>query len=262
MPSRKSGKRRRVLRLLLMGLPVLIMCGGAWLWLKNVPVTQIEVKGARYADPDALRHLAAVDAGTALFKLNPMLIADRVMRHPWVRTASVARWPTGTLQITIEERVPVVLQMDAAGRPVRYLDVEGYGMPLGSGQAVDVPLLYGVQGPAHPMRPLEDEQVRALLTALSQLGISERALISEIVRTPEGTFWLYTISAAGQHSIPVRLGNADFARQLRRLFAFWQQAVLTQPNKTFSLIDLRFANQIVVREQVHLSIQKSAIDHE
>ncbi len=245
-----------------MGLPVLAVCGVAWLWLENVRLTRIEIVGARQADPGELRHLAAVDSGVVLFDLDPALIADRVARHPWVQAASVTRWPTGTLRIAVKERAPVVLQMDAGGRPVRYLDAEGYGMPPGRGPAPDVPLLYGVSGPAHPMRPLEDEQVRALLAALAGLEDAERALISEIVRTPDGEFWLYTTPAAGQRSISVRLGRSDFDRRLRRLVAFWQQAVLTQPNKTFSLIDLRFANQIVVREQAHPSTQKSAMGHE
>ncbi|MDQ7041085.1 MAG: FtsQ-type POTRA domain-containing protein [Rhodothermus sp.] len=261
-PCRSVGGRRRLIRLLAMGLPVLALCGVAWLWLERVQLRQIEIVGVRQADPETLRQLAAVDSGVALFALDPVLIADRVQRHPWVRTASVRRLPTGTLRIAVEERTPVVLLMDARGRPVCYLDVDGYGMPLGGGPAIDVPLLSGVPGPAHPMRPLEDRQVRALLAALAVLKPSERALIAEIVRTPQGEFWLYTTPAAGQRSIPVRLGTEDFVRRLRRLVAFWHQAVLTQPHKTFSLIDLRFANQIVVREQTHPSTQKSVWGHE
>ncbi len=245
-----------------MGLPVLALCGVAWLWLESVRLTRIEIVGARQADPGVLQRLAAIDSGAALFDLDPALIADRVMRHPWVRTASVTRWPTGTLRIAVEERVPVALQMDAGGRPVRYLDAEGYGMSPGRGPVPDVPLLYGVQGPAHPMRPLEDKSVRALLAALAELEAPAHALISEIVRAPDGEFWLYTTPAAGQPSVLVRLGREDFQRQLRRLVAFWQQAVLTQPHKTFSLIDLRFANQIVVREAAHPSTQKYAMGHE
>ena len=261
-PTKKSGVRRRLLRLLVTGVPVLALCGVAWLWLESVRLTRIEIVGARQADPGELRRLAAVDSGAALFDLDPALIADRVVRHPWVRAASVTRWPTGTLRIVVEERVPVVLQMDAGGRPLRYLDAEGYGMPLGRGPVPDVPLLYGVRGPAHPMRPLEDEPVRALLTTLAALEDPARALISEIVWAPDGEFWCYTTPAAGQRSVPVRLGRDDFERRLRRLVAFWQQAVLTQPHKTFSLIDLRFANQIVVREEAHPSTQKSAMGHE
>ncbi len=261
-PYRSGGQRRRPIRLLVIGLLVLVLCGVAWLWLERVQLRQIEIVGVRQADPEVLRQLAAVDSDVALFALDPVLIADRVQRHPWVRTASVMRLPTGTLRITVKERVPVVLLMDANGRPVGYLDAEGYGMPLGSGPAIDVPLLSGVSGPAHPMRPLEDRQVRALLAALAALKPSERALIAEIVRTPQGEFWLYTTPAAGQRSIPVRLGTEDFDRRLRRLVAFWHQAVLTQPHKTFSSIDLRFANQIVVREQTHPSTQKFVLGHE
>lgn len=254
--------RRLLGRLLVIGLPTVALCSAALLWLENVRLTRIEIVGARQADPESLRRLAAVDSGAVLFDLDPALIADRVARHPWVRTASVMRWPTGTLRIVVEERMPVVLQMSKDGRPVGYLDAEGYGLPLGQGPAVDVPLLYGVRVPAHPMRPLKDEPVQMLLFALASLKEPERALISEIVRLPNGEFWLYTTPAAGQRSIPVRLGTEDFRQRLHRLVAFWHQAVLTQPNKTFSLIDLRFANQIVVREQTHPSTQKSALGHE
>jgi cell division protein FtsQ len=250
--SRPVLRRRRWIRRLLLGLPVGLVCVLAWLWFSRVQVTRIEIKGAHHADADQLRALAAVDSGAVLFELDPEVIADRVKRHPWVREASVTRFPTGVLLIHVEERVPVVLQMEATGRPARYLDAEGYAMPLGKGTAADVPLLHGVRGPVHPMRPVQDERVRALLSALAAMPEAERALISEILYTPEHEFWLYTTPAAGQGSIPVRLGREGFAERLRILAAFWQQAVLTQPNKTFSLIDLRFAGQVIVQERLNL----------
>lgn len=247
--SRPASRRWR-LRHLWLGLPIGLVCLLAWLWLSSVRLARIEIKGARHADAELLQTLAAVDSGAVLFRLDPELIADRVARHPWVRKASVTRLPTGTLLIHVEERVPVVLQMDAAGRPMRYLDAEGYGMPLGKEPAIDVPLLHGVQGPVHPMRPLQDERVRALLRALATMPDPERALISEIVYTPAREFWLYTTPVAGQGSIPVRLGQEEFGKRLRTLAAFWQQAVLTQPGKMFLFIDLRFNGQVVVHERL------------
>lgn len=246
----RKGKQRR-LRIALVAVVLLLVgsIGGlGWHWVTSIRCTQIDLSGARHAERTALLELAQVDTGMVLFDIDPRLVADRMRRHPWVREASATRLPTGTLALHVEERTPVALVVDGAGRPAMYLDRFGFPMPLVPAAAYNVPLLRGFRERLHPVQPVEHATVRALLEALAVLDAETDALISEIAIQPSGEAWLYTTPAFGRDAIPVRLGRGPFARKLARLKAFWHQAVLTQPDKHFEQVDLRFDSQIVTRE--------------
>ena len=145
----------------------------------------------------------------------------------------------------------MVLVLDERGRPDHYLDRAGFAMPAVPGALYDVPLLRGLRERAHPVRPLQDPRARALLLALADVDAQTDALVSELEMEPSGEVVLHTTPVGARGSIAVWLGHDDFAEKLARLRAFWHQAVLPQPGKTFTLIDLRFNSQIVTREDVH-----------
>lgn len=218
-----------------------------WQWLSTLPCQRIELAGLQRADSTALMELARVDTSMLLIDIDPAMVADRVRRHPWVRTASATRFPTGTLRITVQEQVPVVLVLDRRGRPAHYLDRAGFAMPLADGALYDVPLLRGLTERYHPVRRLQDERVRDLLALFAGLDAETDALVSELELTSSGVH-LYTTPVGGRGSLEVQLGRAGFAEKLKRLRAFWHQAVLPQPDKPFHVIDLRFDGQIVTRD--------------
>ena len=246
-PAERQARRRRRLRyagLLLLALGL----GAAWVWQRTLPLERISVVGAVHAPADEVAALTQAEPDSvALFALSPALVADRAQRHPWVRTASVRRMPTGTLRIAVDERQPVVLVLDGAGRPSHFLDAEGYAMPAtGASPALyDVPVMH--DAPAyHPMQPVESPGLRSLLAALATAEPATLALVSEIDWGRQVTVWT---TPAGEHgSLRVRLGHADHARQLRTLRAFWDQSVLPRPDTPFRLVDLRFEGQVVTRE--------------
>ncbi len=219
-----------------------------WQWQASVSLDAVTVVGAQHADADELRTLAAIRPDTALYAIDPALISDRVERHPWVETATTYRLPTGTLRISVAERTPVALALAADGTPAFYLDRQGYGMPLVSGLAADVPLLRGLAADEyHPVRPIGHGSVRAMMDALASFEAQE--IVSELVVRPDSAMELMTRPTTDHGAIRVMLGASDFPTRLHRLNAFWHQAVLPQPNTAFDRIDLRFDSQIVTREQ-------------
>ena len=218
-----------------------------WQWLTNLPCERIEVAGLQHADSTALMELARVDTAMLLIDIDPAMVADRVRRHPWVRTARATRFPTGTLRISVQERIPMMLVMDRRGRPAHYLDRAGFAMPLAAGAVYDVPLLRGLSERYHPVRRLQDARVRALLALFATLDAETDALVSELELKSTGVH-LYTTPVGSRGSLEVQLGRDGFAEKLKRLRAFWHQAVLPQPDKRFHVIDLRFDGQIVTRD--------------
>ena len=219
-----------------------------WRWHRSIPVRQVVVEGAAHAVPDSLVRLARADTGQALYRLQPRLVADRAERHPWVQHAEVSRYPDGTLRIAVTERTPAALVLGEDGAAAYYLDAHGYPLPLtDSTAAFDVPLVRGLGEPFQPLQPTQHTALRDLLATLHQQEAAE-ALVSEIHIEGE-TVRLRTVPDARGHSAAVQLGAGAFPQKLRRLTAFWQQAVRTQPRTAFHQIDLRFDGQIVAHQE-------------
>lgn len=220
----------------------------AWKWRDGVAVERIEVLGHRHADPQAVRKLARVDTGMALYGIDPVLVADRVRRHPWVGAARVERLPTGVLRIRVEERTPVALALTDRGAPDFFLDSTGAIMPHTPAAVFDVPLIRGVSAEKRKGLAVQNPALRELARALAGLDPSAGAIVSDL-EVRRGEVWLHTTPLDARGSIPVHLGRNGFAEKLDRLHAFWRQAVLPQPEQTFAWIDLRFNSQVVTQEQ-------------
>jgi cell division protein FtsQ len=247
---RKETARKVVLALVLVAV-IAVAAGGTmlgWRWKSSVTLRRIEVLGAHHADSAAVLHLARVDTGMALFDVDPVLVADRVQRHPWIQQAAVERVPTGLLRIRVEERTPVALALSERGTPEVYLDSTGIKMPVTEDAAYDVPLVRGLRETEEEGSTVQNPSVLALLKSLGQLNPEVNALISDFEVERSGDVWMHTASLDARGSIPVRLGKSDYEEKFRRLHAFWHQAALPQPQKTFSWIDLRFDGQIVTQE--------------
>lgn len=242
---------RKVLLICVVIAVIAVAAGGmvlGWQWKSSVTVSRIEVIGTQHADSAAVLHLTRVDTGMALFDIDPVLIADRVQRHPWVQQAHVERVPTGLLRIRVKERTPVALVLSERGTPEIYLDSTGIKMPIVEGAVFDVPLVRGLREENIEMPVIQHPSVLALLKTLGQLDPETNAIISDFEVERSGDIWMHTTSIDARGSIPVRLGRGGYAEKLKRLHAFWHQAVLPQPQKAFSWIDLRFDSQIVTQE--------------
>lgn len=248
--AKKASRRAPQVLVVAVLLAASVAGGFGWYWVETLTCRQIIVSGTRHADPDALRELARVDTGMVLFDLEPHVLEDRLRHHPWVKDADVTRLPTGTLSIRVEERTPVVLVLDASGAPAGYLDRKGHPMPLVRDAVYDVPLLRGLK--LHPVQPVEQPTVLALLEALAAADAATDALVSEVEIRPSGEAWLYTAPSGANPTIPVRLGRGRFEPKLAKLKAFWHQAVLTRPDRRYEVVDLRFDSQVVTKEEVVL----------
>ena len=219
-----------------------------WTWIDGMVVREVMVEGARYADEETILALTAVDTTMRVLDVDPLLVADRAVRHPWVETGVVRRLPSGVVRIAVRERLPVALALTPYGQPGAWLDAEGHTMPLSEGAAWDVPLVWGVALPENRTQPLREASLRELLATLPETDPLPDALVSSFEVDRAGGITMYAATPGGNDAIAVRLGNRGYAEKFRRLNAFWTQAVLPRPDKTFTAIDLRFDGQIVTKE--------------
>ena len=221
-----------------------------WNWLNGLVCRSIQVSDNIHTDSSEVIAAARVDTGTALFGIDPELIADRVQRLPWVKSADVMRLPPSTLSIEIEERVPVALAIGRDGMPAAHLDAEGYVLPITEHSSFDLPLITGARLPANPAEPVPSPEVRELLHSIAALEPETDVLISAFVVEPDGQISLRTVPIHDRGSLHVRVGRRDFDEKLAKLSAFWHQAVLTRPERDYEVIDLRFDSQIVTKERI------------
>jgi len=250
MPERNRHIARKAFGLL--GLVALVgLVGFGWHRASVLTVTEVFVSGAVHAEAEHLRSLAAVADSVLLFDLNPRAISERVEADPWVHEARVTRWMTGRLEIAVREREPVMLVLEAGGRPSHYLDVHGHALPVVESAmraGYDVPLLIGSMPRLRPGHSVDDAAILRLLSALATAEPGTDALISAIERWSDGQLVLLTAPPPSGAAIPVLLGRDGFPEKLRRLDAFWEQAILSRPDHTIRRIDLRFDGQIVTDE--------------
>lgn len=247
MASKPRGLANRIILLFVLAIFVAVGMLG-WNWLNGLVLRTVHVTGNLEAHAGEVIAAARMDTGSALFGIDTALIADRVQRIPWVKQARVTRLPPSTLSIRIEERVPVVLVIDRHGDPSAYLDADGYVMPITELSTFDLPLLTGVALPTSPNSPVESRAVRELVQTVSALPPETDVLISSFIVEEDGQIALRSVPVNGQGSLFIRLGRRDFAEKMVRLRAFWHQAVVTRPDHTYHVIDLRFDSQIVTRE--------------
>lgn len=248
---------RRILRF--GGIAVLVVGIGAlgllgWRWRASATVERVAVTGTQHAPPDSVRRLAQVDSGAVMIEVDPILVADRVVRHPWIKSATVTpHWMYGTLTIAVTERTPAALAVDPQGRPAYYLDRAGHAMPLPDSAGYDVPLVHGLDTETPWTRPDSVQSPSSLRRVLAALPASDVAdLVTEIEVRPDGAVRLVTMPVEGRDAISVRLGTGDMSKKLKTLHAFARQVLSrppSGPNAPIEQIDLRFDGQVVTRAQ-------------
>ena len=183
-------------------------------WAASSPrlaLRTVRVQGLHRATENELLRMAGVAPGMNLWSLDPAAVAQAMGAHPWVRTVEVSRNLPDTLQLRVEERVPVALAslgelyvVDADGAPFKRVS---------SAETLDLPLLTGLTREAAEKDPAGTAaRLREALTvAEAYQRAFERPRLSE-VQLGEAGFAL--IAADG---VRVVLGRDDLEGQLRRL---------------------------------------------
>ena len=229
---------------------ILIVFAVTWITYLAATTTieTIEVAGSYHASVEGIVDLAGVHPGDTLFAADPDRVAVRVTRHRWIEEATVTRWLTGTLSIRVRERIPVALVVGGTGRPLYYLDRDGFMLPVDTLARYDVPLLRGFDGDPERAVKIDDRDTLELLQALATLEPETDDLISDVVLVEHSGFEIVTVPFRQNRSIRVKLGRGKYKQKLAKLVAFWEQAVVGRSEKNIEWIDLRFDGQVVTKE--------------
>lgn len=215
-------------------------------WKHDFRVLRVRTQGnSIVADSDIVR-MAGIPKNGKLFDVDLNGTRRKVEGNPFMKSVSVARELPDGIAITVTERKPIAaLVLDR----IMYLDADGYVLPaVRSGKVFDLPVLTG-ELPAADCLPGQQIRSRRLREALEILTTAERVgnelyhMISEIHCGPDSTYVLFT----AESGVPVVFGRGDIAVKLVKLDGFWKQIVMQRGAAHLKTVDLRFADQVVVR---------------
>jgi len=202
-------------------------------------VRAVRVEGLRNLSAEEVERVAAVPAQANLWD-DPEPVAARVRAHALVREVSVVRRLPATLVVRVSEREPVALMPTPTLEPV---DREGHRLPLDPARLrLDLPVL----------RPGGSSAAARAPAAIAPAA-------REIARLAEAdpSFWanVSVVSAEGSRDVTLDLSEPAVRvrvripltpLRLREAMAVLDD-VTGRTGEPPAIIDLRFADQVVVR---------------
>lgn len=210
--------------------------------METFRVSEVDVRGIRFLTEDTvvarleLGGLASVWGDKGVWK-------ERVEAHPLVLSAQIRRRPPNGLLVTVEERQPVALAATPTLEPV---DGEGHRLPIDPTRyGLDLPIIAADRVPPEGAS-MFPEDVRLLAAEIERLRRADEEFvrrISTLRRREDGSLSLRLISPDVTLVLPPRptLGR------LREAEAALTDAISRTPGRIPEVVDLRFADQVVVR---------------
>lgn len=212
--------------------------------LETFRVTDVEIAGLESVERGEILALLDVTSETSVWG-DVQAWEARLAEHPLLKDARVTRRIPGTLVVEVVERRPVALAPTPVLEPV---DGEGTLLPLDPAERrLDLPVLATRTPPAPGARLLPK---------------GDRALAAEVARLVEGdTAFLQLVSEVGwgadRSTLVVRWSRPDVAflltpgapaRRLRDGLTVLADALGRDPEDPPAVIDLRYADQVLVRD--------------
>jgi hypothetical protein len=168
---------------------------------------------------------------------------ERVAKHPLVWDVEVGRRLPNGLRVTVRERRPVALAATPLLEPV---DVEGYRLPIDPTRyRLDLPIIATERVPPAGAT-LFPEEVRAVAAEVGRLMVSDEEFVrrvSTFERRSDGTLLASLVTPDVAFLLPARTPIS----RLREGEAALSDAVSRDPTAGPTVVDLRFADQVVVR---------------
>lgn len=215
-------------------------------WRESLKMDRVVVEGAYILPVKDVAALARIQPRSKMSKVDLYDVRARLLRQPFIKTATVNRLYPGTVSIRIEERQPIGL---LSGGQIRYVDADGMILPyVNSAVTVDIPAISGIEGAqsaevgkVFPQKDLAE--AIAILETAQALDSTMYHFISEVDMRNGGDVVLYSSDVV----IQIVLGRGDVAKKLVTLQAFWITFAKTADVDKVQSLDLRYEDQVVVK---------------
>ncbi|MXW17851.1 MAG: FtsQ-type POTRA domain-containing protein [Gemmatimonadetes bacterium] len=250
LQAMRSAARTAGLRIALVAAAVFGVWGGLHLG-KRLPVflvERVEVEGNGYLTQDEVRAVAGLAGAVSVWE-STSDIEVRLARHPLVESAKVERALPSTFVIRVEEAAPVGLVASPVAVAV---DRNGDVLPL------------------DPTEPILDLPVLRVLTSLASASWGLRILARDVEHVAEVAPEVFAVLSEarlddreatlllGDSGLRVRYHPPISQRRLREAVIAINDAYERVADGGLEEIDLRFADQVVVRTAASPAVEDGA----
>jgi cell division protein FtsQ len=199
-----------------------------------MPIKNISLAGNKHLTDDEIKTLAGIHTDEDLFTVSNKKICERLLKSPWLRSASVRKEFPATLSLSIEEEAPFAL-LDMNNR--LFLIGEN-GKLLEEIKDDSIPFLPIITGDPFKEKDGFLEALK-LVKAMNYKGFSsERDHIEIIVKKPHEL----TVTIDGNI---VKMGAGGYEEKLVRFIEL--ENYIKKTGLYVDYIDLRFANKAIVK---------------
>ncbi len=210
--------------------------------METFRIRDVEVSGIRYLTEEAVVARLALAPETSVWT-DPAALAERILGHPLVRDVKIARKVPNGLRVTVSEREPIALAPTPTLEPV---DADGRRLPLDpAAHRLDLPVIASRSLPPAGSL-LFPEDVRALAAEIHHLSTADASflrMVSTVRRDRSGALVARWTEPPVDFLLPSRASPA----RLREGLGALSNAISRTPGEVPHEIDLRFADQVVVR---------------
>lgn len=221
-------------------------------WKTEVRIRQ-EGEQPFFAEKEILKMVYSVSdslVGMTIQSIPIEKIHTRLMEHTGIREAHVYTTVDGKVVIQIDERKPIARIFNNKGESF-YLDEQGFTMPTSSQYTPKVPVFVGAIESSVQRGSIFDSDDHASTTRLRDIhafvtGLREndfmQAQLEHVHINEQGEFEL--IPRVGNHTI--NMGKPDNLQvKIKKLMAFYANTIQTKDLNKYSVIDLRYRDQVV-----------------
>jgi len=210
--------------------------------METFRISDVEVRGVRFLTKDAVVAQLGITHETSVWTDKDIWI-DRLMAHPLVKGAEITRRVPSGLLVKVVERRPIALAPTPTLEPI---DADGHRLPLDPARyRLDLPIISTLRTPPEESQ-LFPEDVRMLAAEVDHLVSADTAflqMVSSVRWGERGTLIVRWTEPRVEFLLPRR---ASPTRLHEGLVALANAMSLT-PGEVPEAIDLRFADQVVVR---------------
>jgi len=209
-------------------------------------INQLKIKGQfRYLQPEDVEAVIGDDALTNFFSVQLNELKQRIEGLPWVQHADVRRkWPN-TLQVNVQEHVPVM----------RW---KGGKWVTSSGVVIDLPGEVIVPN-AMLLSANESEAAYVLKQAFvwKKRMVSKHLVLLEVQLSASGAWTLTLQHETNSTQFELLLGHEKIEQRLIRFEALFEQ-LIREPNQQLKRVDARYPDGLAV-EVIEVNDQSASI---
>ena len=229
---------------------------------RKVQVVIADSLSNRFVNKDDIIRMANKEVsqlvGTRINKINTHKIEKRLNQLELLKNAEVYSSATGVLTIKVEQRDAIMRIYNANGTSC-YIDEDGYIIPLSARYAANVIIVNGnvslkksSEGRSRIFGNNSDSSERkGLLCDLYNFVRFIRAdkfwnsqIVQIYVNSPKD---IELTTRVGNHTI--QMGSLDgYEAKLKKLFAFYTNALPVEGWNTYGVINLKYENQVICKK--------------